>query len=373
MRSGAYDFLTKPFDMDELNAIVLRAIAERRRNAGDTDSSRRVRSAPPFENVTLSGDGPAMRALREAVGLVARSSASVLIVGETGAGKELAARVIHAKSRRCSHPFVPVNTAAIPSELLESELFGHVRGAFTGAAQARKGLVSEAEGGTLFLDEIGDMPLPLQAKLLRVIQFREVRSVGAERSHPVDVRFIAATHQDLPALVREGRFREDLYYRLNVLPVAVPSLRDRREDIPMLSGIFLADAKRRTPESPVRSISPEAMQVLAAAPWRGNVRQLESAIERLVVFGQDEVITPKAFPGAGLGAALSAPETLAADAAPWPGTIREPWTLKRLTDAYTEWVLAGNGGNMKDAASTLGVDLSTLYRWKRASQGRKEA
>ena len=182
-----------------------------------------------------------------------------------------------------------MNTSAIPHELLESEIFGHVRGGFTGAVQARKGLLTEADGGTLLLDEIGDMPIGLQAKLLRVLQFGDVRPVGGDRAHQVDVRVIAATHRDLPALVREGRFREDLYFRLNVLPVFVPPLRDRREDIPALVAHLLAEARQRAPNSPVRSIGPEALRALTQAPWPGNVRELASVIERAVVFGADEI------------------------------------------------------------------------------------
>ena len=184
----------------------------------------------------------------------------MLVTGETGAGKELVARAIHARSARVRAPFVTVNTSAIPQELLEGEIFGHTRGAFTGAVQARKGLLTEADGGTLLLDEIGDMPFGLQAKLLRVLQFGDVRPVGSDRAHHVDVRLIASTHGDLPALVKEGRFREDLYYRLNVLPVLVPPLREHPEDIPALAAHFLAEARERTPLSPVRSIGSDALR-----------------------------------------------------------------------------------------------------------------
>ena len=195
-----------------------------------------------------------MRSLKTAMTFVARSSAPLLVTGETGVGKELVARAIHARGSRAGRPFVAVNTSAIPQELLEGEIFGHARGGFTGALQARKGLLTEADGGTLLLDEIGDMPFGLQAKLLRVLQFGDVRPVGSDRVHHVDVRVIASTHRDLPALVKEGRFREDLYFRLNVLSVRVPPLRERREDIPALAAHFLAQACRRAPASPVRSI-----------------------------------------------------------------------------------------------------------------------
>ena len=282
----------------------------------------------------LVGSGGAMRTLQTTIDFVARSSAPVLVVGETGVGKELVARAIHARGDRRDRPFVAVNTSAIPHELLEGELFGHVRGGFTGAVQARKGLLTEADGGTLLLDEIGDMSFGLQAKLLRVLQFGDVRPVGSDRMHHVDVRVIASTHRDLPALVKEGRFREDLYFRLNVLPVFVPPLRDRREDIPALAAHFLAEACRRAPGSPVRSIGRDALRVLTASSWPGNVRELASCVERAVVFGVDEMIDSHQL--------QSVPD--AASAPSWPFPPHSPWTLRRLNRAYMEWVLAETGG-----------------------------
>jgi two-component system, NtrC family, response regulator HydG len=231
-----------------------------------------------------------------------------------------------------------------------------VRGGFTGAVQARKGLLTEADGGTLLLDEIGDMPMALQAKLLRVLQFGDVRPVGADRSHPVDVRVIAATHRNLRVLVEERRFREDLYFRLNVLPVAVPPLRDHREDIPALVDHFLLEARQRAPQSPVRTIAPETLHDLTTATWQGNVRELASCIERAVVFGVDETIGSIPLPHA---AAAALPP-------PWPSTDHAHWTLRRVSRAYTDWVLAETGGNKERAAQILGIDLSTLYRWQRA-------
>ena len=303
-----------------------------------------------------------MRQLDEAVTLVAQASAPVLILGESGTGKERVARAIHARGPRSGRPFVAVNTSAIPEQLLESEVFGHVRGAFTGATQARKGLLAEAEGGTLLLDEIGDMPLGLQAKLLRVIQFGEARPVGSDRARHVDVRVIAATHRNLDQLSREGRFREDLHYRLNVLPLVVPPLRARSEDVPVLVGEFLAAARERTPGSPVRTISDEAMRVLETASWFGNVRELESTIERLVVLGREETIEPRNV------GYLQAPPMVAAAA--WPTAPGELWSLKRVNASYVAWVLAQTGGNKARAAEILGVDLSTLYRWQHgASRG----
>jgi two-component system response regulator HydG len=251
--------------------------------------------------------------------------------------------------------------SAIPHELMESEIFGHVRGAFSGAVQQRKGLFMEADGGTLLLDEIGDMSLLLQAKLLRVLQSGEVRPVGSEREHAVNVRVIAATHRDLPALIKEGQFREDLFFRLNVLPVRVPSLRDHREDIPALAEHFLAQARQRAPHSPVRSFGRDALRMLSGAPWPGNIRELASFIERAVVFGVDEVLDAESLPVAGSGAPSA--ETLA-----WPVSRDGPWTLRRLSRAYSEWVLAETGGNKEHAAEILGIDLSTLYRWQRTGK-----
>jgi DNA-binding NtrC family response regulator len=283
----------------------------------------------------------------------------VLISGETGVGKELVARAIHARGDRRDRPVIAVNTSAVNDGLFESEVFGHVRGAFTGAAQARKGLLTEADGGTLLLDEIGDMPMSMQAKLLRVLQFGEVRPVGSDRVHFVDVRVIAATHRELLALVREGRFREDLYFRLNVLPLVVPPLRERREDIPALAAHFLEEARQRASLSPVRSINDEALRTLTAAPWPGNVRELASAIERAVVFSSGETLDLQHMSAVSTSNAF----------APWygPTTSHEPpWTLKQANDAYVQWVLGQTAGDKHRCAEILGIDLSTLYRWQRA-------
>jgi two-component system, NtrC family, response regulator HydG len=358
MKLGAFHYLAKPCDGTDLCAAVDRAVGEGR--AGRPEPAKHGAAGQPLE---LIGTGPAMRRLQQCIDLTAASSAPVLITGESGAGKELVARAIHSRSARHTHPFIAVNTAAIPADLLEAEILGHARGGFTGATQVRKGLVTEASGGTLLLDEVGDMPLALQAKLLRVLQFGEVRPVGSDRVHLVDVRVIAATHRDLPTLVRERRFREDLYFRLNVLPILVPPLRDRREDIPALAAHLLAEARRRSPGSPVRAIEPSALEVLAAARWPGNVRELASVIERLVVFERDERI--EAHHVAFLADRASEPApTLPLTSVPAESLC----TLRRLTQAYTEQVLAKTGGDKQRAAEILGVDLSTLYRWERARQ-----
>jgi len=359
MKRGAFEYVVKPCDADNLRRIVAEAI-ENRRHPSD---ALRVASPTPAarERWSLIGSGPAMRALQTTIDFVARSSAPVLIAGETGVGKELVARAIHARSERRDRAFVAMNTSAVPQELLEGELFGHVRGGFTGAVQARRGLLTEADGGTLLLDEIGDMSFGLQAKLLRVLQFGDVRPVGSDHVHHVDVRILASTHRDLPALVKEGRFREDLYFRLNVLPVLVPPLRDRREDIPALAAYFLAEACRRAPTSPVRSIGRDALAVLSRSSWPGNVRELASCIERAVVFGVDEMIDCDHLEFSPDAAEPQAP-------LPWPTPEGAPWTIRRLNRAYTDWVLAESAGNKELAAQTLGIDLSTLYRWQRTQK-----
>jgi two-component system response regulator HydG len=359
LKRGAFQYVTKPCESNGLLKVVRDALEAHPRRA-----EMRPSRAPSMGHFDLIGASPAMCALQATMDAVARSSAPALIIGETGAGKELVARGIHARGRRSQHPFVAMNMSAIPHELMEAEVFGHVRGAFTGAAQARKGLFTEAHGGTLLLDEIGDMSFALQAKLLRVLQSGEVRPVGSERTHHVDVRVIAATHRSLPVLVKEGRFREDLFFRLNVLPVLVPSLRDHREDIPALATHFLAEACHRAPHSPVRSIGPDALRMLLDAPWPGNVRELASVIERAVVFGVDEVI------GAHSLSFVDSHDPTQSPAQTWPGSGSNdgPWTLKRLSRAYTDWVLAESSGNKERAAEILGIDLSTLYRWQRAGK-----
>jgi two-component system response regulator HydG len=359
IKRGAFGYAVKPCKAGELEKVVAQALDSRLHPAPGAGPT--VRPAPIVDTADgkdLVGSGPAMRVLQTAIDFVARSSAPVLVTGETGVGKELVARAIHARSSRSDRPFVAVNTSAIPQELLEGEIFGHARGGFTGAIQARKGLLTEADGGTLLLDEIGDMSFGLQAKLLRVLQFGDVRPVGSDRVHHVDVRVIASTHRDLPALVKEGRFREDLYFRLDVLSVHVPPLRDRPEDIPALAAHFLAQACKRAPTSPVRSIGKEALQALAERSWPGNVRELASSIERAVVFGVDEMLDTNQLSPAPDDAPVSG----------WPFPAASPWTLQHLNRTYAEWVLAQTGGDKQRAAEILGVDLSTLYRWRRKPQ-----
>jgi len=348
VKNGAYEYLTKPFEPDALRGVVNEAIASRPRAR-----RRRLRSGVPTATEELIGTSAAMVDLRRRVELIARAQSAALIQGETGTGKELVARAIHACSPRRNAPFVTVNASAIPETLLESEMFGHTRGAFTGASQAHRGHFTEADGGSLVLDEIGDMPLGLQTKLLRVLQSGEIRPVGAERTHHVDVRVIAATHRRLADLVREGKFREDLYYRLNVVNISVPPLRARQEDIPELASFFLERARERAPESPARTITPELIELFVNAAWPGNVRELESAVERLVVLAVHADLTP-----------ADLAEQLEEDASGAPSEGSDP-SLERLIQRHVNKVLVGTNGNKALAAKLLGVDLSTLYRWQR--------
>jgi two-component system response regulator HydG len=355
-RRGAFQYVPKPFDIEQLLGFIEQASADSQRDQGAT--------LPATEHVLATSNGeivqasPSMRQLVESIGLVGRSNAAVLILGESGTGKERVARAIHAGSSRANQPFVALNSSAIPEQLLESEMFGHVRGAFTGATQARRGLLVESHGGTLLLDEIGDMPMALQPKLLRVLQFGETRPVGSDRIGHVDVRVIAATHRDLSLLVKENRFREDLRHRLNVIPLVVPPLRDRREDILPLTQQFLQEARERTITSPVDSINDEAMSVLMRAAWPGNVRELENAIERLVVLGRTSVVTR--------------PDLKFLEEKPpgesWPTTEGSLWTLKEMNNRYLDWVLVRTDGDKARAAGILNIDLSTLYRWERAKR-----
>jgi two-component system, NtrC family, response regulator HydG len=366
IKRGAAHYLTKPLRLDEVLLWVQRVLAERRLRA-ENRSLRRLageRAAPG----ALVGGSARMQELLELVERVARSAAPVLIRGESGTGKELVARAIHMGGGRRDRPFVPVNCTALPGPLLESELFGHVRGAFTGATATRRGLFVEAHGGTLFLDEIGDMDELLQGKVLRVLEDGEVRAVGADGARHVDVRVVAATHQDLEARVRDGRFREDLFYRLNVVPLWVPALRDRPEDVPALAEHFLARSRQRNPYSPVRRLDPEVMSRLVRAPWPGNVRELENLIERLVVIGTKESIEVDdldvLFARSGDLVPLAAARQ---NLGPLAAARQDLVPLRQLESSYIDWVIQRCGGNKTRAAEILGVDVSTIHRRRRAT------
>lgn len=293
MKLGAYDYVPKPFDIDELKVVLHRALEKNRLYQENTYLRRELEQRYAFKNII--GRSPRMRAIFGLIERVARTASTVLIHGESGTGKELIARAIHFSSPRSSQRFLSVNCGAIPENLLESELFGHERGSFTGATRDKKGLFQEADHGTLFLDEISEMSLPMQVKLLRALQERVVRRVGGTSEEAVDVRIIAATNQNLAERIARGEFREDLYYRINVIPIAIPPLRSRREDIPLLVDHFL----RKYTEAlgvPAKRISAEAMRLLEGHTWPGNVRELENLIERAVALSVSNVVTAADLP-----------------------------------------------------------------------------
>ncbi|WP_285962490.1 sigma-54-dependent transcriptional regulator [Pseudomonas tohonis] len=279
LKAGAFDFLTKPVDLSRLRELVAAALRLRTSGSGDT----------PMDN-RLLGDSPPMKALRNQIQKLARSQAPVYISGESGSGKELVARMIHEQGPRHEDPFVPVNCGAIPSELMESEFFGHKKGSFTGAIEDKIGLFQAAHGGTLFLDEVADLPLPMQVKLLRAIQEKAIRTIGGQQEVVVDVRILSATHKDLAAEVAAGRFRQDLYYRLNVIELSVPPLRERREDIPQLADVML---KRLAADSAAASITRDAMEKLKSYRFPGNVRELENMLERAYTLCDNDQIQPE--------------------------------------------------------------------------------
>ena len=355
IKRGAAHYFTKPFVLAEVLVFVRRALEQSALSA----ENRALRALQG--GTSLVGRSRALRHLESHMQRVADSPLAVLIRGESGSGKELVARGIHELGPRRSRPFVAVNCSAVSGTLLESELFGHVKGAFTGATGPRRGLFVEADGGTLFLDEIGDMAVELQARLLRVLQDGMVRPVGADLARPTDVRIVAATHQDLEKNITTGSFRADLFYRLNVVRVEVPPLRDRSEDIAPLAEHFLARARQRSPHLRVSGFSAEALSTLERFSWPGNVRELENAVERLCLFASGERISEEEA-RAELPASPVGPQLVS------EGTAAR-WTLRRLEEEYINAVLAECGGNKSRAAEFLGIDVSTLHRRERAKQG----
>jgi two-component system response regulator HydG len=350
MRRGAWHYIVKPVRLDELALHAERA--------WEHQSLRRTNRQLLSETRTgigaIIGKSAVMRSLYALIERVALSSAPVLLRGESGTGKELVARALHAASPRAGRPFMAINCTALPESLLESELFGHTRGAFTGATNARAGLFVEASGGTLFLDEIGDMAPSLQAKLLRVLQQGEVRPVGADEVRSVDVRVIAATHQPLEDRVAEGAFRQDLFYRLDVVPLVVPPLRERLEDVPLLVDRFLAAARGRNPHSPVAQIAPDAITALTRYIWPGNVRELENLIERLVVVGTSATVT--------LADLQATAPTIHGNEERFSLPRDRLATLREVEEEYIAWAIEKCGGNKTKAAELLGIDPSTLHR-----------
>ncbi len=355
MQRGAYDYLAKPFQPSE----VLLAI----RKARERERLRRANALLQRDVERVVGERPivaaseAMIRVLELIERAAEFKATVLLTGESGTGKEVLARAVHAQSSRREEAFVAVNCGAIPEALLESELFGHAKGAFTGADRARRGLFVEASGGTLFLDEIGELPLALQVKLLRVLQEEEVRPVGESKSRSVDVRVLAATARDLPREVAEGRFREDLFYRLNVVHIEVPALRDRREDIPLLIDHFV-QRSGRTLGKPIRGVADDALARLTDHRWPGNVRELENVIERAVILADGDWITLRELPP-GIAEATREPESAA------PGELSLKRARKKFEADLILRALAATDGNRTHAARLLEIShRALLYKIK---------
>ena len=371
MKHGAFDYLPKPFDLDDVHALVSHVIETKRLTA----NTERPLPAIQGRDEQIIGSGAAMQQVYKTIGRIVRSDATVLLQGESGTGKELVAKVIHHYSARWRAPFIGVNCSAIPLDLLESEMFGHERGAFTGAVERHAGKFEQAAGGTLFLDEIGDMPPSLQAKLLRVLQEREFTRVGGSQALQADVRIIAATNQDLAAAVKEKRFREDLYFRLRVVPITLPPLRQRREDIPELTAYFL-DKITQEVGTAATGITPEAQALLTHYSWPGNVRELENTLLRATVLSPGPLLTPADF---------SLPQTRA----PLPADLAElsfEEVVQRQLTAYLqqldlletgdlhavvisqvekpliELVLDHTRGNQLKAAEILGINRNTLRK-----------
>ena len=348
VRAGAFDYVSKPFDIVEVKETVDRALKRRAQPVSSPAAAEAFEAAPADG---LIGRSRGMLAVYKQIAHAAGSDAPVLITGETGTGKELIARALHHHSRRAARPFVPVNCGALAESLLESELFGHVRGSFTGAVGDKKGVFEQAHGGSIFLDEIGETTAAVQVRLLRVLEQGEVRPVGASRVTTVNVRVVAATNRDLEQSVREGSFRQDLYYRLNVIRIAVPPLRERREDIPLLAAHVLRDVATRG--GPLRRLSPEALAALMSYAWPGNVRELENVLERLAL--------------AATGDSLEREDLPAVFRERPPATLEEPLfdglpSLEQMEKRYLAHVLETLKGNRTRAAEVLGIDRRTLYR-----------
>ncbi|WP_224372256.1 sigma-54-dependent transcriptional regulator [Hyalangium versicolor] len=352
LRAGAYDFAVKPPDMGALGMTLSRAV-EHHRLRQEVRRLRRV-VAEGGQFAELLGTSPAMQRLFDLLGRVAESESSVLIIGESGTGKEMVARALWSKGRRKDGPFIAVNCAAVPEQLLESELFGHAKGAFTDARSARAGLFQQADGGTLFLDEIGDMPIHLQVKVLRALQERKVRPVGADAEVPVDLRLIAATNKDLESAIAEGKFRQDLYFRLNVIQVDLPPLRARGADVLVLAQHFLRHFATRASKD-VKGLSPEVAKALSGYSWPGNVRELQNCIERAVALTRSEQLLPDDLPER-IRTFQPSHVVVAGD------DPSELVPMEEVERRYISRVMQAVGGNKTMAARVLGLDRTTLYR-----------
>jgi two-component system, NtrC family, response regulator AtoC len=355
MKLGAYDFISKPFKNEEIRLAIKKAEERERLKKENLELKDRIRRiGGSFAFGSMVGRSPAMQAVFSMALKVARFNSTVLITGESGTGKELVAQGIHQESDRQAGPMVPVNCASIPESLMESELFGHVKGAFTGADKDKQGLFEVAQGGTLFLDEIGDIPVALQPKLLRVLQENEIRPVGAAKSRAIDVRVIAATAKDLETEISSGQFREDLFYRLNVVPIKLPPLRERPEDIPLLCQFFITRFNE-TLGSAIKNISPAAMAALMQHGWPGNIRELENAIERAVVLAEETTLQLENFVFGKAGTSTTALEGSRDD---------EGFSLKvakaELENKMIRKALAATGGNRTHAANMLEISHPSL-------------
>ena len=384
MKAGAFDYLEKPFKLEELKLCVQRALTHTEMVAENRQLRKELKKQYRFTQIV--GTSPTMQEVFRMVELVADTDATVLILGESGTGKELIARSLHYNSRRAQGPFIPINCSALPENLLESELFGHRKGAFTGAISDKIGLFQEADGGTLFLDEIGTMPAPLQSRLLRVLQEKEVRRVGDNSATLVNVRILSATNENLESLVKNGRFREDLYYRLNVIAIHLPSLKERREDIPLLVAHFLRDKFHARTNQPFQ-LSRRTMETLCAYHWPGNVREFENAIQRATVLAALPLIRTKDLPPAVQASAprddgseeipeglltpgepdrlqpTSAEQSCAitpVDTPMAPGNLKD--FIRTQEQKYIEHVLRTLRGDKEETARILEISLATLYR-----------
>jgi DNA-binding NtrC family response regulator len=349
MQAGAYHYVTKPVNLDELELVIQRALHSRRIETENVNLHEQIERKYGLEN--LIGESSTMRQLFETVQQVAPSRATVLITGETGTGKELIAKAIHNLSPRKNGPFIAVHAAALPSTLLESELFGHEKGAFTGAMERRTGRFELADGGTLFLDEVSELEPPIQVKLLRVLEERAFERVGGSKTLQVDVRLVAATNKDLKKLVTEGKFRDDLFYRLSVVAVDLPPLRERRDDIPLLVKAFLDEFSRENNKQ-VRELTPEALNVLLAYDWPGNVRELRNAIEQMVVLARAERLTVRDLPAAIRGSADLTKINV----------VRAGMTVEEAERQLIVQALKETEGNRTKAAQKIGISRRTLHR-----------
>lgn len=350
IKEGAFDYVSKPFKLDEIKLTIQRALEQRRLLKENILYRQELITKYKLENIV--GRSPQMLKIYKTIARVADSKSTVLITGESGTGKELIARAIHYNSSRAGKPFIAIDCSSLAENLLESELFGHVRGAFTGAIANKRGLFEEANSGTCFLDEIGDISLTMQAKLLRVLQEHEIKRVGGTETIKIDVRIIAATNKNLEELVAGKKFREDLFYRLNVVTIHLPPLRERAEDIPLLAEHFLSKFAMEN-NKPIPHISKDALDLLVRYNWPGNVRELENVIERAVTLSQRPLILPEDFPRR---LRLEKPSPLPS------GILPSKIPLSELEKLYIKKVLEETGGNKKKAAEILGIDRRTLYR-----------